>query len=191
MFCWNWVRTMGSSNISNRITQVNKALKDLLAMVWDFKTLLNNPQGLSTAQVTLLQVLCLHYNREIFQELTQLWLRDPLVSQSTPAALCSTCFWKNEIKIFLPPESLTAPVQLPGRSPSPAWNEGTQRGPEHLQRHKQAWERGSILPKKGSFRGIAPKHVAGQVFILSNISIFLPSKPDFWSATQSIPEVRF
>lgn len=95
-------------------------------MVWGFKTTLNNQQGLSRTQVTLVQVLCLHHNSKIFQELTQLRLRGHLVSEATPAALCSRCFWRMKWKIFPPwrgwgssaapraPAALTESPRAPG-----------------------------------------------------------------------------
>lgn len=131
-------------------------------MVWGFKTTLNNQQGLSRTQVTLVQVLCLHHNSKIFQELTQLRLRGHLVSEATPAALCSRCFWRMKWKIF-PPWRGWGSSAAPRSSCSSHWEpqgtRGTQRGPEQLQRQKQA--RGnkavtSSLPTKGYSRGITP-----------------------------------
>lgn len=142
-------------------------------MVWDFQTMLNNQQGLSRTQVTLRQVLCLHYNREVFQELTQVWLRGHLVSQATPAALCSMCFWKNEMKDFYPPGEPDAPGQLPGRHPQPRPAlRGTSRD-RHKHRKKKTLS--TSLPKKGYFRGIVPKQGKLSSWVTS-VSFFLQNQ---------------
>lgn len=177
---------MGSCNISNRINEVNKALKDLLAMVWDFKTILNNHQGLSTIQVTLCRCFACTTIEKYFRSWHNcgweiLWFHNPLQLHYV-AHTFGRKKWQTFPPCWEPDSTRAAPMEAPQhslRSPGPAW---CQR---NTVRNKQGKEKtlSSPLPKKGYFRGITPKHVAGQAFILSNISILLPSKPGFWSAT--------
>lgn len=174
------VRTMGSSNIGNRTIQGNKALKDLLAMVWVLKPHWTMTRGCPGYRWPWCRCSACTTIAKYFRS----WHKpgwEVTCSTTHPSCIRHNLLLKNEME-DLPMESLMAAGQLPLRSPRAAGHGGDSErawAPPETETGRENKTLTCSLPRKGYFRGIAPKHGARQAFILSNISIFFLQNQTF------------